>query len=333
MNLKEYVNFYKELKSLNELKKEFLKIAKDSKEENNTNNPIKFTSGDNDNNTENQKENELKNLEDFFFKLNNPKINDLKLQYKSLFNLSNFCHFNRWGSYDCTLCRMTFLNESQYNDHEKTNTHKNNLENCANVNELIFKSFSSDIKNLVENFEDFQPIIFLSIFEHNSNALPWRECGAKVVYIENDDSNNFDYSDLEKKLKLFKNSILKIGTFTAASNITGVYLDVDLISLLLHQNNALAFYDYATAAPYVKIDMNNSLPRIYREKLGFKRNFSTEEEKLIYKDSVFFSPHKFVGGPNTPGVLVIKQHVVRNLLIPSEPGGGVVLFVRKEQHK
>ena len=309
MNLKEYVNFYKELKSINEAKEEFFKIAK----ENNFN----FVASDENN------KNEIEKLEDLFFKINSGKINELKIKYKSLFNLSNFCYFNRWGSFDCVLCRMTFLNESQYNDHEKTTTHKQNLENCANVNDLIFKSLSSDIKILIENYKDFEPVIFLSLFEHNSNALPWRESGAKIIYIENDENNNFDYSDLETKLKQHKTNILKIGTFTAASNITGVYLDVDYISLLLHKNNSLAFFDYATAAPYVKIDMNNSLPITYREKIGFTRKFTNEEEKLIYKDSLFFSPHKFVGGPNTPGVLVIKQHVVRNLLIPSEPGGGL----------
>lgn len=315
MNLHEYVNFYKELKTMYDLRKDFGEEL------------TKLNLFNNDLNNNDDK------LDDLFFSLNKIRLENLKHKFTSLFNLNNFCYFNRWGSYDCILCRMTFLNESQYNEHEKTSTHKNNLDQCASINNSIFKVYTSDVKEMIKNYAIFEPIVFLSIFEHNSNALPWRESGAKIIYVDNDEFNNFSYHDLNQQLKLYVNNIIKIGAFSAASNITGVYLDVDYICLLLHQNNGLAFFDYATASPYVKIDMNKPLPYLYREKLGFKRIFTPEEEKLIYKDSLYFSPHKFVGGPNTPGVLVIKQHVVRNLLIPSEPGGGVVLFVRKEQQK
>ena len=318
MNLQEYVNFYKELKTLHELRIDFENILKKQQILN-----LQL-------NIENSNKDQI---DDLFFTINEKRLIDLKNKFMTLFNITNFCHSNRWGSYDCILCRMTFLNESQYNEHEKSSTHKNNLEQCANINDHIFNVFTNDIKEMIKNYKIFEPVIFLSIFEHNSNALPWRESGAKIIYIENDENNIFNYENLKEKLKLFKENIIKIGTFSAASNITGTYLDIDLISLILHQNNALAFFDYATASPYVKIDMNNALPFEYREKLGFKKKFNSEEEKLIYKDSLFFSPHKFVGGPNTPGVLIIKQHVVRNLLIPSEPGGGVVLFVRKDQQK
>jgi len=255
MSLSEYVNFYKELKTMNELKNDFEESM------------YKLNLFNKDIVEDKDK------LDKLFFEVNEKRVSIIKNKFVSLFNITNFCYSNRWGSYDCI------------------------------------------------------------IFEHNSNALPWRETGAKIVYIDNDENNDFSFTNLEEKLKLHKANIIKIGTFSAASNITGVYLDVDYISLLLHQYNALGFYDYATASPYVKIDMNKALPVDYREKLGFKKRFNPEEEKLIYKDSLFFSPHKFVGGPNTPGVLIIKQHVVRNLLIPSEPGGGVVLFVRKEQQK
>jgi hypothetical protein len=315
MSLSEYVNFYKELKTMNELKNDFEESM------------YKLNLFNKDIVEDKDK------LDKLFFEVNEKRVSIIKNKFVSLFNITNFCYSNRWGSYDCILCRMTFLNESQYNEHEKNSTHKNNLEQCANINDVIFKIHINEIRDMVANYSIFEPVIFLSIFEHNSNALPWRETGAKIVYIDNDENNDFSFTNLEEKLKLHKANIIKIGTFSAASNITGVYLDVDYISLLLHQYNALGFYDYATASPYVKIDMNKALPVDYREKLGFKKRFNPEEEKLIYKDSLFFSPHKFVGGPNTPGVLIIKQHVVRNLLIPSEPGGGVVLFVRKEQQK
>lgn len=315
MNLHEYVNFYKELKTMNDLRIDF-------EEKMGKLNLLKNELNDN-----------INQLDDLFYNINQIRLDIIKNKFTSLFNLNNFCYSNRWGSYDCILCRMTFLNESQYNEHEKTSTHKNNLDQCASVNNSLFKVYVSDVKEIIKNYAMFEPIIFLSIFEHNSNALPWRESGAKIIYVDNDNFNNFSYDNLDQQLKLYQNNIIKIGAFTAASNITGVYLDVDYICLIMHQNNGLAFFDYATASPYIKIDMNKPLPYDYREKLNFKRRFTSEEEKMIYKDSLYFSPHKFVGGPNTPGVLIIKQHVVRNLLIPSEPGGGVVLFVRKEQHK
>jgi hypothetical protein len=315
MNLQEYVNFYKELKTLNELRvdfeEKFIKLSLLDKEF--FDNPGK--------------------IDDLFYSLNEKRLDHIKNKFITLFNLTNFCYSNRWGSYDCQLCRMTFLNESQYNEHEKTSTHKNNLDQCATINNSIFKVYTSDLKEMIKNYSIFEPVVFLSIFEHNSNALPWRESGAKIIYIENVELNNFSYDNLDQKLKIHKDNIIKIGAFSAASNITGVYLDVDYICLIMHQNNGLAFFDYATASPYVKIDMNKPLPFEYRRKLGFKRKFSPEEEKIIFKDSLYFSPHKFLGGPNTPGVLIIKQHVVRNILIPSEPGGGVVLFVRKETQK
>jgi len=315
MNLKEYVNFYEELKILYELKIDF-KISFKK-----TNILIKDLSVNDE------------YLNELFYTVNEKRLNLIKNKFVSLFKLTNFCYSNRWGSYDCILCRMTFLNESQYNEHEKSSIHTKNLDQCANINDVIFNAYTNDLKEIIENYKIFEPLIFLSIYEHNSNALPWRETGAKIIYIDNDENNNFNYQNLEEQLKLHKNNIIKIGTFSAASNITGDYLDIDYLSLILHQNNALSFFDYATASSYVKIDMNKPLSKEYREKLGFTKQFSPEEEKLIYKDSLFFSPHKFIGGPNTPGVLIIKQHVVRNLLIPSEPGGGVVLFVRKEQQK
>jgi selenocysteine lyase/cysteine desulfurase/tRNA(Ile)-lysidine synthase TilS/MesJ len=320
MNLSEYVRFYRTLKKLNQMWENFQRIF-------------------------NKEESEMDaKIKDNFLEINSDLIQETLLDFSKLFQISNFCYSNRWGSFDCVLCRMTFLQESQYNEHERQDIHKNNIEKCASVNSSIFKveliKSRTDTKDknfifeLMSIYENFEPIVYLSILEHNSNALPWRETGAKIIYINFENKNplnQFDYKELESSLQSHKDKIIKMGSFTAGSNITGVYLDVDLISLILHKNNALAFFDYATAAPYVKIDMNKPLDPILRKKLNFVAQFTPEEESLIYKDSLFFSPHKLLGGPNTPGVLIIKQHVVRNLLIPSEPGGGVVLFVRQER--
>lgn len=328
MNLKEYVNFYQSLKELSENYGNMVRLLSDNK--------INISQIENDSTNVEEKEKEC------FLLLNAKRIEEVVEKYVHLFQIANFCYLNRWGSYDCILCRMTFLQESQYNEHETKEVHLSNLQKCAKFDNTLFKTdIKFDLKEkdfifkLMQNYQKFEPVILLSILEHNSNALPWRESGAKTVYIGLDNSDmgraDFDYEDLERQLVKYSENYIKMGSFTAASNISGVYLDVDYISLIMHKHHSLVFFDYATASPYVKIDMNKPLSPDYRKALGFTRTFTSEEETLIYKDSLFFSPHKLLGGPNTPGVLIIKQHVVRNLLIPSEPGGGVVLFVRKEQ--
>ena len=110
---------------------------------------------------------------------------------------------------------------------------------------------------------------------------------------------------------------LKIGSFSAASNVTGIVTDVDGVAIALHRHGALACFDYAAAAPYLPIDMNPSPER--------------EDGQLAYKDAVFVSTHKFVGGPGTPGVLVAKRALFANR-VPTVPGGGTITFVSPKLH-
>lgn len=154
-----------------------------------------------------------------------------------------------------------------------------------------------------------RPIVFLGPYEHHSNELPWRECGADVITIGLTREGNIDIQELQARLQEFANRTIKIGTFSAASNVTGILSDVPTITQILHQQGALAFWDYAAAGPYVDIQMNG-------------------EQAL---DGVFISPHKFIGGPGTPGVLVVKSHVIKNT-IPSTIGGGTVSFVSPLEH-
>ncbi|KAF1779009.1 Pyridoxal phosphate-dependent transferase [Phytophthora cactorum] len=135
-----------------------------------------------------------------------------------------------------------------------------------------------------------RPVIFTCPFSHHSNLLPWRESPCAD-----------------------ENRPLKIGSFAAASNLTGMLIDVDKVSTLLHKYGALACWDYATCAPYVDINMN------------------PKDDPLAYKDAVFFSGHKFVGGPGSPGVLVVKKNLMNNE-VPTVPGGGTVLFVTEKAH-
>jgi selenocysteine lyase/cysteine desulfurase len=157
-----------------------------------------------------------------------------------------------------------------------------------------------------------RPVVFVGPFEHHSNELPWRESIADVVVIEADEDGGFDIDHLAEELERHAGRPLKIGSFSAASNVTGIVTDVDAVSILLHRHGALALWDYAAAAPYLPIDMN-ARPDV-------------EDGHLAYKDAIFLSPHKFAGGPGTPGVLVAKRHLFANR-VPATPGGGTIAYV------
>jgi selenocysteine lyase/cysteine desulfurase len=156
-------------------------------------------------------------------------------------------------------------------------------------------------------WEGERPIVFVGPYEHHSNELPWRESVADVVTILEDADGRVDLDHLEHELRRHEARALKIGTFSAASNVTGIVTDVDRVSTILHRHGALACWDYAAAGPYLPIDMN-------------------PPETGAHKDAVFLSPHKFVGGPGTPGVLVAKRALLERR-VPTVPGGGTILFV------
>jgi selenocysteine lyase/cysteine desulfurase len=152
-----------------------------------------------------------------------------------------------------------------------------------------------------------RPVVFVGPYEHHSNELPWRESLADVVVIREDHDGQIDAAHLAAELERHKDRALKIGSFSAASNVTGILSDVHGISALLHAHGALACWDYAAAAPYVAIDMAGD---------GL--------------DAIFISPHKFIGGPGTPGVLVARKALFRNR-VPTQPGGGTVAYVNPSE--
>ncbi len=160
-----------------------------------------------------------------------------------------------------------------------------------------------------------RPVVFVGPFEHHSNELPWRESIADVVEIAEDPDGHIDLDDLARRLAEFSERPLKIGSFSAASNVTGIISDTSAISSLLHANGALSFWDCAAAAPYVAIEMR-----------------SPDVNGDDYKDAIFISPHKFIGGPGTPGVLVVRTDLLRNR-VPSVPGGGTVAYVNPLDHR
>ena len=162
---------------------------------------------------------------------------------------------------------------------------------------------------------DKRPVVFIGPFEHHSNELPWRESIADVVVIPEDADGHIDAARLEAELRRYADRPLRIGSFSAASNVTGIITDAHAISDLLHRYGALSFWDFAAAAPYVDIEMYGRCTTHPR----------------AYKDAVFLSPHKFVGGPGTPGVLVVRRDLLRNR-VPTVPGGGTVDYVNPYEH-
>ena len=161
-------------------------------------------------------------------------------------------------------------------------------------------------------------VVFVGPHEHHSNLLPWRETGAKVVEVNETGDGLFDIEDLERRLKEHQHVPFKIGSFSLASNLTGIKAPENDIAELMHRHGGLVFFDCATAGPYMDINMNPVV-------LG-------ESRPYVYKDGLFISPHKMIGGPNTPGVLVIKKKLLSNK-VPTNPGGGTVFFVTSKDHR
>jgi selenocysteine lyase/cysteine desulfurase len=160
-----------------------------------------------------------------------------------------------------------------------------------------------------------RPMVFVGPYEHHSNELPWRESIADVVVIGEDSDGHVDLADLEGQLVRYGQRPLLIGSFSAASNVTGILTDTSAVAALLHAHGALSLWDYAAAGPYVPIRVSAS-----------------RSDRDDHKDAIFLSPHKFPGGPQTPGVLVVRRELVRNQ-VPTVPGGGTVAFVDPVGHR
>ncbi|HSK17172.1 MAG TPA: aminotransferase class V-fold PLP-dependent enzyme [Gaiellaceae bacterium] len=162
---------------------------------------------------------------------------------------------------------------------------------------------------------DERPVVFVGPYEHHSNELLWRESIADVVVVPEEGEGRVDLVRLEEELERHAGRPLLVGSFSAASNVTGIVADVDGVSILLHRHGALACWDYAAAGPHLPIEMN-AVPDV-------------EDGHLAYKDAIFLSPHKLPGGPGTPGILVAKRRLFANA-VPAVPGGGTVAYVTPE---
>lgn len=157
--------------------------------------------------------------------------------------------------------------------------------------------------------------VFIGPYEHHSNILPWRESGAELVEIPEGETGGPDLAALEAALGRHADAALKVGAFSAASNVTGILTDSNAVTRVLKRHGALAVWDYAGGAPYLSMSMESG----------------SDAAKDAPKDAIVFSPHKFPGGPGASGVLVIRDSIVR-LDRPTAPGGGSVTFVSPWDH-
>lgn len=164
-------------------------------------------------------------------------------------------------------------------------------------------------ENFKQNFQlnnDDRPVVFITHMEHHSNQTSWLETIAEVVVIAPDSSGLVCLQNFKTKLTEYASKRYKIAAITSCSNVTGIITSYYEIAELMHKNNGFCFVDFACSAPYVSIDMHPT-------------------KKLQQLDAIYFSPHKFLGGPGSPGILVFNKHLYRNN-VPDNPGGGTVNF-------
>ena len=154
--------------------------------------------------------------------------------------------------------------------------------------------------------DELKPIVFVSHMEHHSNHTSWLETLADVVVIKPTNEGLVDIEDLMSLLDEHKNRKFKIGAFTACSNVTGIQTPYHQLAKIMHQHGGVCFVDYAASAPYVPMNMH-------------------PDDPLEELDAITFSPHKFLGGPGTSGVLIFDSHLY-DLKSPDQPGGGTVLW-------
>jgi len=176
-----------------------------------------------------------------------------------------------------------------------------------NIDDMVS---GSDLDGLLDGK---QPVVFVGPYEHHSNEISWRQSLAKTVEVQLDPSGHIDLEHLEKLLQdPAHQGRLRIGSFSAASNVTGIRTDVCKVATLLHKYDAMACFDFAACAPYIDIDMNPT---------------PLEEGDDAAIDAIFISPHKFLGGPGSSGVLVFNERIYHRELPPSVSAGGTVDYV------
>jgi selenocysteine lyase/cysteine desulfurase len=177
------------------------------------------------------------------------------------------------------------------------------------VNSLNFEN-GIPCERVSKEHNDNHPVVFVTHMEHHSNHTSWLETIADVIVLQPTDDLKVNCEELEAQLEKYKNRKIKIGAFSACSNVTGLFPPYRELSRIMHQHGGISFIDFAASAPYVEIDMH------------------PENDPDGYLDGIVFSPHKFLGGPGTSGVLVFNSSLYKSE-IPDNPGGGTVNWTNR----
>lgn len=162
------------------------------------------------------------------------------------------------------------------------------------------------VKNNIVIQDDLKPVVFITHMEHHSNQTSWEETIADVEIIPCQETGLVCFKSFKKLLEKYKNRKVKIASVTACSNVTGIQTDYYKVAKMIHEVDGLCFVDFACSAPYVSIDMH-------------------PKDDEAHLDAIFFSPHKFLGGPGSSGVLIFNKKLYHNM-VPDNPGGGTVSY-------
>jgi selenocysteine lyase/cysteine desulfurase len=151
-----------------------------------------------------------------------------------------------------------------------------------------------------------RPIIFITHIEHHSNHTSWLETLADVEIIQPDEKGEVDLNHFDTLLKKYQHRPLIIASVSACSNVTGIFTPYYQIAEMVHEVGGYCFVDFACSGPYVDMNMHPDNPK----------------QQL---DAIFISPHKFLGGPGTPGIMILNKALYNNK-VPDHSGGGTVRF-------
>jgi selenocysteine lyase/cysteine desulfurase len=159
-------------------------------------------------------------------------------------------------------------------------------------------------KDQIHFEENDKPVVFISHMEHHSNQTSWLETVADVEIIKANDDGLMCLNHFAELLEQYKNRKTKFAAITSCSNVTGIITPYHDVAKMIHKEGGFCFVDFAASAPYIEIDMH-------------------PEEEEAYLDAIYFSPHKFLGGPGSSGILIFNPALYTNK-IPDNPGGGTV---------
>jgi len=170
---------------------------------------------------------------------------------------------------------------------------------------ILGLKITESLKNFTTIPHDLKPVIFISHMEHHSNQTSWLETIADVEVVPADENGLVSVKNFEIAIRNHQDRKLKYVAITSCSNVTGIKTPYHEIAKLIHQNKGLCFVDFACCAPYVNINMH--------------------PDDEAYLDAIYFSPHNFLGGPGSAGVLIFNKKLYKNI-VPDNPGGGTVSY-------